>query len=384
MKKLKSGYINGTRVMLGSLGDFLNTSAITDLSFLGSQEDGYPDSKWIHILISTSVRLLIVWNSFVPQDSIQIFRHISMNICSGHSVRRAQSIFDNQHLDLANCGVACRAKVQSRRLDPLMLTVSLIPFFLSNMPSLSFHQSFVISFAPSERWNQRMLSSVWHCFEQHVIQYTDVVHGAISLAFKMDFLCNSCFKCHLFLLNFRENSKLRWWEKSFGNFFLIFFSTYTGDTLGMEGNVIERRPSTSQQNWFENKQQSYTNIFVTPPNEADRVRLEKMTDGERDASLGKIVIKDRHEGMQKQPESRHFNTFYYLANCSTKNSIGRKRAKSQQCGDQFRRDRSWRIDCNAARNRKSGRTRRYSSIFSGYTRAGFQHRYSNSVWLICF
>jgi phosphorylase kinase alpha/beta subunit len=45
MKKLKSGYINGTRVMLGNLGDFLNTSAITDLSFLGSQEDGYPDSK---------------------------------------------------------------------------------------------------------------------------------------------------------------------------------------------------------------------------------------------------------------------------------------------------------------------------------------------------
>lgn len=43
MKKLKSGYINGTRVMLGHLGDFLNTSAITDLSFLGSQEDGYPD-----------------------------------------------------------------------------------------------------------------------------------------------------------------------------------------------------------------------------------------------------------------------------------------------------------------------------------------------------
>lgn len=45
MKKLKSGYINGTRVMLGNLGDFLNTSAITDLSFLGSHEDGYPDRK---------------------------------------------------------------------------------------------------------------------------------------------------------------------------------------------------------------------------------------------------------------------------------------------------------------------------------------------------
>ena len=45
MKKLKSGYINGTRVMLGNLKDFINTSAITDLSFLGSQEDGYPDSE---------------------------------------------------------------------------------------------------------------------------------------------------------------------------------------------------------------------------------------------------------------------------------------------------------------------------------------------------
>ncbi|XP_017466405.1 PREDICTED: probable phosphorylase b kinase regulatory subunit alpha isoform X7 [Rhagoletis zephyria] len=43
MRKLKSGYINGTRVMLSNLKDFLNTSAITDLSFLGSTEDGYPD-----------------------------------------------------------------------------------------------------------------------------------------------------------------------------------------------------------------------------------------------------------------------------------------------------------------------------------------------------
>lgn len=47
MRKLKSGYINGTRVMLGNLGDFLNTSAITDLSFLGSTEEGYPDSEFV-------------------------------------------------------------------------------------------------------------------------------------------------------------------------------------------------------------------------------------------------------------------------------------------------------------------------------------------------
>ncbi|KAG6803926.1 phosphorylase b kinase regulatory subunit alpha isoform X1 [Apis mellifera caucasica] len=43
MKKLKSGYINGTRVSLGNLNDFLSTSCITNLSFLGSSEDGKPD-----------------------------------------------------------------------------------------------------------------------------------------------------------------------------------------------------------------------------------------------------------------------------------------------------------------------------------------------------
>jgi TRAP-type C4-dicarboxylate transport system substrate-binding protein len=61
MKKLKSGYINGTRVMLGNLSDFINTSAITDLSFLGSQEDGYPDSKFIH------THNLVIGKTFLKQ-----------------------------------------------------------------------------------------------------------------------------------------------------------------------------------------------------------------------------------------------------------------------------------------------------------------------------
>lgn len=52
MKKLKSGYINGTRVTLGNLGEFLSTSAITNLSFLGSQEDGYPDSMYLNYSIA--------------------------------------------------------------------------------------------------------------------------------------------------------------------------------------------------------------------------------------------------------------------------------------------------------------------------------------------
>lgn len=46
MKKLKSGYINGTRVTLGNLNDFLSTSSIANLSFLGCHEEGLPDSEY--------------------------------------------------------------------------------------------------------------------------------------------------------------------------------------------------------------------------------------------------------------------------------------------------------------------------------------------------
>ncbi|XP_054163933.1 probable phosphorylase b kinase regulatory subunit alpha isoform X2 [Oppia nitens] len=43
IKKLKSGYLNGTRVVLGSLDDFLSTSCITSLSFLSNTEEGDPE-----------------------------------------------------------------------------------------------------------------------------------------------------------------------------------------------------------------------------------------------------------------------------------------------------------------------------------------------------
>ncbi|XP_022235868.1 probable phosphorylase b kinase regulatory subunit alpha, partial [Limulus polyphemus] len=49
IKKLKSGYINGTRVALGTLDEFLSTSCITSLSFLGNQEEGDPDS--LHLMV---------------------------------------------------------------------------------------------------------------------------------------------------------------------------------------------------------------------------------------------------------------------------------------------------------------------------------------------
>uniref|UniRef100_A0A646QCY3 Phosphorylase b kinase regulatory subunit n=1 Tax=Hemiscolopendra marginata TaxID=943146 RepID=A0A646QCY3_9MYRI len=44
VKKLKSGYINGTRVNLGKLEEFISTSCIASLNFLNSHEDGYPES----------------------------------------------------------------------------------------------------------------------------------------------------------------------------------------------------------------------------------------------------------------------------------------------------------------------------------------------------
>lgn len=43
LKKLSSGYINGTRVALGSHEDFATTSCFSELAFLGSVEQGCPD-----------------------------------------------------------------------------------------------------------------------------------------------------------------------------------------------------------------------------------------------------------------------------------------------------------------------------------------------------
>ncbi|XP_050728859.1 probable phosphorylase b kinase regulatory subunit alpha isoform X4 [Eriocheir sinensis] len=44
LKKLNSGYINGTRVSLGKMQEFLNTSCITSLNFLHDTEAGFPDT----------------------------------------------------------------------------------------------------------------------------------------------------------------------------------------------------------------------------------------------------------------------------------------------------------------------------------------------------
>lgn len=40
LKKIKSGYLHGTRVVFGNLEDFLSTSCISNLTFLANIEDG--------------------------------------------------------------------------------------------------------------------------------------------------------------------------------------------------------------------------------------------------------------------------------------------------------------------------------------------------------
>ncbi|CAN7997941.1 unnamed protein product [Ixodes pacificus] len=48
--KLAAGYIHGTRVLLGSLEDFLSTSCLASLSFLNNHEEGDSDSLKLHVI----------------------------------------------------------------------------------------------------------------------------------------------------------------------------------------------------------------------------------------------------------------------------------------------------------------------------------------------
>ena len=40
IRKLNSGYINGARVQLGNMKDFIKTSCLTNLTFIGTEESG--------------------------------------------------------------------------------------------------------------------------------------------------------------------------------------------------------------------------------------------------------------------------------------------------------------------------------------------------------
>lgn len=76
MKKLKSGYINGTRVSLGNLNEFLSTSCITNLSFLGSAEDGRPDRLNPEVIFELNFFILILFFNF----NIFVFYWLKNNV----------------------------------------------------------------------------------------------------------------------------------------------------------------------------------------------------------------------------------------------------------------------------------------------------------------
>lgn len=148
MKKLKSGYINGTRVMLGNLGDFLNTSAITDLSFLGSQEDGYPDRLNPDVQLYLDEHLL---RSFSQKNTLNIRasglkpRNLRRRMSCKGAIRKTRSI----NCDSDNLGMESNVHVNERRLSTIYPPPWLEPKQL-NTNSLTINVPF-INHQPLER-----------------------------------------------------------------------------------------------------------------------------------------------------------------------------------------------------------------------------------------
>ncbi|XP_052849136.1 probable phosphorylase b kinase regulatory subunit alpha isoform X4 [Drosophila gunungcola] len=119
MRKLKSGYINGTRVMLGSLKDFLNTSAITDLSFLGSTEDGYPDRLHPDVQTYLDEHLL---RSFSNRSTMSLRggqlrpRTLRRRMSCKGAIKKTRSI----NVDSDNLGMEGPSPLTERRLSSIV------------------------------------------------------------------------------------------------------------------------------------------------------------------------------------------------------------------------------------------------------------------------
>ncbi|XP_037811031.1 probable phosphorylase b kinase regulatory subunit alpha isoform X8 [Lucilia sericata] len=119
MRKLKSGYINGTRVMLGNLKDFLNTSAITDLSFLGSTEDGYPDRLHPDVQTYLDEHLL---RSFSHRNTMNLRggqlrpRHLRRRMSCKGAIKKTRSI----NVDSDNLGMEGPTPLTERRLSSIV------------------------------------------------------------------------------------------------------------------------------------------------------------------------------------------------------------------------------------------------------------------------
>jgi phosphorylase kinase alpha/beta subunit len=71
------------RVTLGNLGEFLNTSCITNLSFLGSQEEGLPDSEFEILLIY----FLIYWTLIPSELNPQVEKYLNEHMVKSMTQR---------------------------------------------------------------------------------------------------------------------------------------------------------------------------------------------------------------------------------------------------------------------------------------------------------
>ncbi|XP_074602861.1 putative phosphorylase b kinase regulatory subunit alpha isoform X2 [Brevipalpus obovatus] len=103
IKKLKSGYINGTRVVLGRLDEFLSTSCVTSLSFLGNTEEGDPEN------LSSSVK------EYLEKELCKPFIRSSTLLKS--TAKRKQSIFRSRKSGIT--GIIKRTRsIQVDQYDP--------------------------------------------------------------------------------------------------------------------------------------------------------------------------------------------------------------------------------------------------------------------------
>ncbi|XP_042227073.1 probable phosphorylase b kinase regulatory subunit alpha isoform X4 [Homarus americanus] len=128
LKKLKSGYINGTRVSLGKMQEFLNTSCITSLNFLNDTEGGFPDSLKGEVkeYLEKQMRGSLTWrradlvrmsNRFSQRTSRDPTRR-KISVAVRGTIRKSRSLFVDEEKDVANFlgRQGLQAKLAARRL----------------------------------------------------------------------------------------------------------------------------------------------------------------------------------------------------------------------------------------------------------------------------
>nr|XP_045617193.1 probable phosphorylase b kinase regulatory subunit alpha isoform X1 [Procambarus clarkii] len=112
LKKLKSGYINGTRVSLGKMQEFLNTSCITSLNFLNDTEGGFPDSLKGEVkeYLEKQMRGSLTWrradlvrmsNRFSQRTTRDPARR-KISVALRGTIRKSRSLFVDDDKDVEN------------------------------------------------------------------------------------------------------------------------------------------------------------------------------------------------------------------------------------------------------------------------------------------